>query len=113
MTHAQVSEPRGFFGWVKPGSYYCTSGKNSAKCLGQNMECSPVFIKDFGCIGSGDPNSLAYGTNCQIKGNGSFKCNRGPLSCFGHFNSDVLCSIKFDSLYEKIQYVAKHGLDSL
>ena len=45
MTHAQVSEPRGFFGWVKPGSYYCTSGKNSAKCLGQNMECSPVFIK--------------------------------------------------------------------
>ena len=45
MTHAQVSEPRGFFGWGKPGSYYCTSGKNSAKCLGQNMESSPVFIK--------------------------------------------------------------------
>ena len=85
----------------------------SKNFFGKFLKFGNHCIKDFGCIGSGDPNSLAYGTNCQIKGNGSFKCKRGSLSCYGHFNSDVLCSIKFDSLYEKIQYVANHGLDSL
>ena len=61
MTQAQVSEPRGFFGWVKPGSYFCISGKNSAKCIGQNVECSPVLIKAVVPKNFGDFICFAFG----------------------------------------------------